>query len=117
MKYDDFKFNIDEVIEHCSEKAKDKYLQGMLCHANPDDGQLDTYIKSGREYEQLVSWLNELKHLRVAFERVLADLENEKKYFRSLWNDNHKDEDYSSMLAYKYAINAINKEMKFNESN
>ena len=112
-----FELNIDEVIEHCLEKSKDNYLQGMLCHANPDDGQLDIYVNSGREYEQIANWLNELKHLRGAFERVLADLENEKEYFRLIWNDYHEDEDYSSMLAYKYAINSINKELRINESN
>ena len=112
---DKFKPGIDEVIEHCLEKSKDNYLQGMLCHANPDDGELDTYVNSGREYEQIVNWLNELKHLRGAIQRVLADLENEKEYFRLIWNDHHEDEAYSIFLAYKYAINSINKELRSDE--
>ena len=110
-----FELNIDEVIKHCLEKSKDNYLQGMLCHANPDDGKLDDYVNSGREYEQIITWLNELKHLRGVIQRVLADLENEKEYFRLIWNDHREDEAYSSFLAYKYAINSINKELRPDE--
>lgn len=33
----------------------------MLCHANPDDGNLDGCIESGRYHEQLATWLEDLK--------------------------------------------------------
>jgi len=32
---------IDEAIAHAREVAENKYKEGMLCHANPDDVLLD----------------------------------------------------------------------------
>lgn len=52
---------IDEAIAHAREIAEKNYLEGMLCHANPDDGELDGCIECGREHEQLAEWLEELK--------------------------------------------------------
>lgn len=52
---------LDEAIEHAKEKAKELYMQGMLCHANPNDDNLDSCIKCANEHEQLAEWLEELK--------------------------------------------------------
>ena len=48
---------LDEAITHEKRLAEENYLQGMLCHANPDDEELDGYIERGRYHEQLVKWL------------------------------------------------------------
>ena len=55
---------IDEAIAHAREKAEEMYLQGMLCHANPNDDELDGCIECAREHEQLAEWLEELKAYR-----------------------------------------------------
>lgn len=55
---------LDEAIAHAKEVAKENYLQGMLCHANPNDSELDKCIECGREHEQLAEWLQELKLYR-----------------------------------------------------
>ncbi len=49
--------NMDEAIKHAKEKATEKYNEAMLCHANPDDGELDGCIECAREHEQLAEWL------------------------------------------------------------
>lgn len=56
--------SIDEAIAHEKELAKKIYLQGMLCHANPDDEKLDGYIESGKYHEQISEWLEELKEYK-----------------------------------------------------
>ncbi len=56
--------SIDEAIAHAREVAKQKYAEGMLCHANPNDDKLDGCIKCAEEHEQLAEWLEELKALR-----------------------------------------------------
>ena len=53
--------NMDEAIKHAKEKATEKYNEAMLCHANPDDGELDGCIECAREHEQLAEWLIQLK--------------------------------------------------------
>ena len=55
---------IDEAITHEKELAEKNYLQGMLCHANPDDGKLDGCIERGKYHERLAEWLEELKFIR-----------------------------------------------------
>lgn len=55
---------VQEAIEHCEEKAKEKYTEGMLCHANPNDDLLDECIKCAKEHEQLAEWLNEVEQYR-----------------------------------------------------
>ena len=52
---------IDEAIAHEREVAKEIYVEAMLCHANPDDGELDDCIQRGKYHEQLAEWLEELK--------------------------------------------------------
>lgn len=60
MDYQEEKTMFNEAITHAREIAKKNYLQGMLCHANPDDEELDGYIERGREHEQIAKWLEEL---------------------------------------------------------
>ena len=52
---------IDEAMAQEKELSEKNYLQGMLCHANPNDEKLDGYIESGKYHEQLAEWLEELK--------------------------------------------------------
>ena len=56
--------SIDEAIAHEREVAKEIYVEAMLCHANPDDGELDDCIQRGKYHEQLAEWLEELKDMR-----------------------------------------------------
>lgn len=55
---------IDEAIAQEREVANQKYAEGMLCHANPNDEKLDGCIKCAEEHEQIAEWLEELKELR-----------------------------------------------------
>ncbi len=55
---------IDEAIAHEREKAEKMYLQGMLCHANPNDDELDGCIECAKKHEQLAELLEELKTYR-----------------------------------------------------
>ena len=55
---------VQEEIKHCEEKAKEKYAEGMLCHANPNDDLLDGCIQCAKEHEQLAEWLKELEQYR-----------------------------------------------------
>ena len=55
---------LDEAIAHEKEVAKKVYVEAMLCHANPDDGELDDCIECGKYHEQLAEWLEELKELQ-----------------------------------------------------
>ena len=56
--------NLEEAIKHANDVAKKKYAEAMLCHANPDDEELDGCIECAREHEQLAKWLEELKELK-----------------------------------------------------
>lgn len=55
---------LEEAIKHCDEVANEKYIQGMLCHANPNDKHLDNCIECANQHEQLKEWLMELKDLK-----------------------------------------------------
>ena len=55
------RLTLDEAIAHAKEVAEEKYNEGFLCHANPDDGKLDECVKCAREHEQLAEWLTQLK--------------------------------------------------------
>ena len=56
--------DIQEAIEHAKDVANKNYLEGMLCHANPDDGRLDACIECAREHEQIAEWLYELQQYK-----------------------------------------------------
>ena len=58
------RLTIDKSIAHAREVAEENYMQGMLCHANPDDEELDRYIENGRYHEQLAGWLKDLQHYK-----------------------------------------------------
>ena len=60
----DMRMTIDEAIAHAREVSEEKYNDGFLCHANPDDGKLDECVKCAQEHEQLAEWLEELKTYR-----------------------------------------------------
>ena len=55
---------LDETIVHEKELAEENYMQGMLCHANPNDDKLDGYIENGRYHEQVAQWLEDYKHIK-----------------------------------------------------
>ena len=55
------RLTLDEAIAHAKEVAKEKYNEGFLCHANPDDGKMDECVKCAQEHEQLAEWLTQLK--------------------------------------------------------
>ena len=61
---------INEAIAHARETASEKYAEGMLCHANPNDEKLDDCIKCAEDHERLAEWLEELKELRAYKERM-----------------------------------------------
>ena len=60
-----------EAIEHARDVAKKKYAEGMLCHANHNDEELDGCIECARDHEQLAEWLEELKSFKEAEEQGL----------------------------------------------
>ena len=64
---------LDEAIAHEKELAKEIYIEAMLCHANPDDGKLDSCIDGGRYHERLAEWLEELKFIRQWKSDVMDD--------------------------------------------
>lgn len=55
---------LDEAIVHEKKLAEENYMQGMLCHANPNDDELDGYIENGRYHEQVAKWLEDYKHIK-----------------------------------------------------
>ena len=55
---------LDEAIAHEKKLAEENYMQGMLCHANPNDDELDGYIENGRYHEQVAKWLEDYKHIK-----------------------------------------------------
>ena len=64
---------LDETIVHEKELAEKNYMQGMLCHANPDDEKLDGYIESGRYHEQVAEWLEDYKHIKQWKSDIMED--------------------------------------------
>lgn len=55
---------LDEAITHEKELTEENYMQGMLCHANPNDDELDGYIENRRYHEQVAKWLEDYKHIK-----------------------------------------------------
>ena len=56
--------NLEETIKCANDMATKKYTEAMLCHANPDDEELDGLIDCALNHEQLAKWLGELKELK-----------------------------------------------------
>lgn len=91
---------IDEAIVHAREVAEKKYTEGMLCHANPDDGLLDGCIECAKEHEQLAEWLEELKRYRnteSAYEQGGKDAV--KAFVKSLKSE------FETKLSFEYNLN------------
>ncbi len=61
---------IKQAIEHARKVAEEKYTEGMLCHANPDDGKLNECIECAKQHEQLADWLEELQGYKDLEERL-----------------------------------------------
>ena len=64
---------LDEAIVHEKELAEENYMQGMLCHANPDDGKLDDCIERGKYHEQVSEWLEDYKHIKQWKSDIMED--------------------------------------------
>lgn len=56
---------LDEAIYHAREVAEKNYKVGMLCHANPDDEELDVYCECAKDHLQLAEWLEDYKRLKL----------------------------------------------------
>ncbi len=115
---------IDEAIAHAREIAKQKYAEGMLCHANPNDEKLDRCIECAKEHDQLADWLEELKELRAYKGRMemqyLDDISNpleplklqsalESEIFKYNYRKENKPKeinmlDFTVMAALKYCL-------------
>ena len=48
-------------------------MQGMLCHVNPNDDELDGYIENGRYHEQVAKWLEDYKHIKQWKSDIMED--------------------------------------------
>lgn len=82
---------IDEAIAHAKEVAEEKYNEGFLCHANPDDGKLDKCVKCAQGHEQLAEWLTQLKEYQQLEEQgrlvILPCKIGTKVYNTTWWRD------------------------------
>ena len=65
--------------------AKEIYVEAMLCHANPDDGKLDSCIESGRYHERIAEWLEDLKR-RIEYDDELMGSGALKNAYKSGYN-------------------------------
>ena len=75
------RLTLKEAISHAKEVAEENYRRGMLCHANPNDEELDKCIECGKEHEQLAGWLEELQRYKDLEEQGrLIELPCEKVY-------------------------------------
>lgn len=86
------KMTLDEAITHAREVAQEKYIEGMLCHANTNDKELDGCVECAREHEQLAEWLELLKQYCMlgTLEEVGEALEKAEKYH---WHNLRKNPD------------------------
>lgn len=124
--------NLEEAIKHTKDIATNKYNEGGLCHANPDDEELDRCIKCAREHEQLAEWLEELKNLREYKKKMktqyLDDIENplepiklssalESEIFKYEYRAEHDPQkisplDYTIIYALKHCLEEQLKEVE-----
>ena len=108
------RLTLKEAISHAKEVAEENYRQGMLCHANPNDEELDKCIECGKEHEQLAGWLEELRRYKDLEEQGrLAEVIRCKNCIRygdeyvagAGWCDEHEhltnDDDYCSYAVGK----------------
>lgn len=124
--------NLEEAIKHAKDIATNKYNEGFLCHANPDDEELDGCIECAREHEQLAEWLEELKNLREYKRKMktqyLDDIENplepiklssalESEIFKYEYRAEHDPQkisplDYTIIYALKHCLEEQLKEVE-----
>lgn len=101
--------NIDEAIKHAEEVAEKKYIEAMLYHANPDDGQLDSCIECAKEHEQLVKWLKEYKWYKENYDKLcnaiykFSDIFMPKYFISDSCNGTQACEILLEMIAEKFA--------------
>lgn len=67
---------LDEAIVHAKEVANAKYAEAMLCHANPNDEELDGCIECAKDHEQLAEWLEDYKRLKSIHEHTYDNCHN-----------------------------------------
>lgn len=119
------KLTLDETIKCFEERAKELYLEGILCHANPNDGKLDETIQAGRDCEQLVEWLKELKLLHRNIENVDKRLNEElelatkdkNSYVGTKFNATQFDRAVGYELGLSNAIEFMREECLYSEQN
>ena len=106
---------LDEAIVHEKELAEENYMQGMLCHANPNDEKLDGYIESGRYHEQVAEWLEDYKRLKELFSKTFIKDCNicEQEIYQKAYKEG-QDKGFSDghFFGYKKAIDDFVKEFK-----
>ena len=97
------RLTLKEAISHAKEVAEENYRQGMLCHANPNDEELDKCIECGKEHEQLAGWLEELQRYKDLEEKgrliELPCLPNEE-----VWESNKRFGAHKTLYASREAI-------------
>ena len=119
------KLTLDETIKGFEERAKELYLEGILCHANPDDGKLDETIQTARDCEQLAEWLKELKLLHRNIENVDKRLNEElglatkykNSYVGTKFNATQFDRAVGYELGLSNAIEFMREECSYKEQN
>lgn len=101
---------LDEAIIHEKELSEKDYLQGMLCHANPNDEKLDEYIEHGRYHEQVAEWLKDYKRLKELFSKTFIKDCNtcEQEIYQKAYKEG-QDKGFSDghFFGYKKAIDDI----------
>ena len=55
---------LKESITYIENQSKEIYMEAFLCHANPEDNELDRKIYQGRMYEQIANYLKELQTIK-----------------------------------------------------
>lgn len=85
--------NLNEAIGHARKVAKEKYTEGMLCHANPNDDKLDSCIECAKEHEQLADWLEQLKqyHSIGTVEKCKEAINRQQAKKPNIWGDGYDD--------------------------
>ena len=98
--------SIDEAIAHEIEVAKETYVEAMLCHANPDDGKLDSCIERGKYHEQVAEWLEDYKQIKmlVPIEQALKTEYN--KGYSKAENDYHAQSEKGRQSSYDCGYDA-----------
>jgi hypothetical protein len=119
------KLTLDETIQGLEARAEELYIEGMLCHANPDDGKLDENIQTAKDCEQLVEWLKELRLLRRNInnvdKRINEELElaikDKNSYVGTNFNATQYDRAVGYELALTNAIEFMREECLYSEQN